>query len=116
MTLRLSEKPRTCQWIRHTYDRRSQYCQLNEVREACPIACGECCEDISGYSFYVEGISTSCDMLSDVGASDYCEKWSNGRMIRNGCPKSCDFCPATISNAPSVVESDEPSSKPSEKP
>jgi len=84
-------KGKSCNWIRNEKDR-STYCQNNEVKENCPITCGECCKDDHHYTFYADTLAVTCDWLSTATTGEYCNKWMNGKMIRNGCPESCDIC------------------------
>jgi len=105
-----------CKWIRYKEDRRLAYCNVDEVVDNCPLSCGECCEDRLDYTFRVNGTSESCDWLSTVTedvAEDYCGKWRNGRMIRDGCPKSCNYCVDVSTRAPTASPTASPTIAPS---
>lgn len=120
-------KDRTCRNIRINEDRRQALCIFQEVNDACPQACGKCCEDIEGYTFTrLNGLEGTCDWLAakTVRQDRYCDdikKVFNGRTVRDGCPKACDFCKteifvATVSPAPTVTASEAPSGTPTAAP
>lgn len=86
-------------------------CKLRDVVENCPVSCGECCEDLSDYNFRGDSEMVGCDWLYNfrgdsemvgcdwlvtVTPADYCNKWINGRMVRDGCPNSCNFCGSPV--------------------
>jgi len=110
----------SCKWIRFKDQRRATYCQDAKVLLNCPITCGECCEDNSHYTFEVSEVDNKqvkCDWLTPQTADKYCGKssWSNGKMVRDGCPRSCDYCEGPP-NMPSVVPTVSPSSTPTASP
>lgn len=70
-------------------EKRTEYCSLNdEVRNACPQACGLCCEDNDDYTFLTnKGTKASCAWLTekekDHRPGKYCNTYSSGSMVRN---------------------------------
>ena len=97
------DEKKSCKWIRYTEVRRSTLCQYDEVKQNCPITCGECCEDNHQYTFIVGteivGAETvKCDWLSSATIVQYCGKWKSGKMVRDGCPKSCGTCEILSTN------------------
>jgi len=87
---------KSCRWIRRNDDRRAEYCQVDEVMESCPVSCGQCCEDDDHYTFTIGAKTKGCDWLTAPRADEYCDQWKNGRMVWDGCPKSCDFCKVPV--------------------
>merc|ERR1740124_929071 len=110
---------KSCKWIRFKAQRRATYCQDAEVLFNCPITCGECCEDNSHYSFEVNNKQVKCDWLTPQRAEDYCDKWlgkkGDEKMVRDGCPKACDYCEGPP-NMPSASPSSSPTASPSSAP
>lgn len=104
---RLNDR-RTCNFVRESGDRRRlQLCGKSDVVKNCPVSCGECCEDDPDYVFSTDsGSQVGCEWLSTEPSSSSCDKWSNGQFVKNGCAKSCNYCPGSISSiATSFVSS-----------
>lgn len=128
----IDSKQRSCKWIRFKEERRVALCPDPAVDAACKHTCGSCCEDVVGYTFTRQnGMEATCDWLAEAGKevrkTKYCSDTKsafNGRTVRDGCSKSCDFCfekviPATSSPAPSILSaapSGSPTSAPSGSP
>jgi len=99
-------------------DRRQKFCKKEEVKSKCLIECGECCADNQDYTFYVDNVVTlsskkagKCGWLSfltDDLKNQVCKKWDGfGKVVRDGCPKSCDWC-MTSTLAPVTPTSSSP--------
>ncbi len=84
----------TCKWIRWKEIRRTSLCKESEVRSACPQTCGICCENDPTYLFSVhKHLNVSCTWIEEHQYySSLCNTFSNGRMVRDGCPVVCNFC------------------------
>lgn len=98
---------RTCQNIRIDEFRRQEMCgRFSEVGNQCPQTCGRCCVDDEEYRFRTRRnspIEVPCTYVAgNKELQDrFCRKWSAGRMIRDACPVSCDFCqPAVLQRPP----------------
>jgi len=92
----------TCKWIRNDEDRRQKFCPRPGVVDACPQACGVCCENDLAYAFTVNGVSRDCAWISTTALqSAHCGTRQNGRMIRDACPVACDRCQNNVTPAPS---------------
>jgi len=101
---------KSCRWIGYKQDRRTNYCKYDEVLNNCPISCRTCCEDNPHYTFYVKSELVGCSWVSnqprhpDHEEGDFCDRFKNGRMVRDACPKACQVC-----EDPSDVQSKMPS-------
>jgi len=112
-------KGKSCNWIRHIETRRSSYCKYDDVKDNCPVTCGECCEDNDHYSFVIGDETMKCDGLLPAKATEkYCGKWINKKLVRNECAKSCNYCegPPKLSEEPSSIPYTLPTSSPSNDP
>jgi len=102
-----NDEKETCQWIRFKESRRSQFCQYQTVRVNCPLSCGLCCEDDASYKFTAKfgkkDKTKDCEWLgkkkkrqekwcNEKDDGDELNEWQNGKMIRDACPKNCNFC------------------------
>ena len=104
-------KDRTCRNIRFNGARREALCPIAEVSAACPQTCGECCEDVEGYTFTRNnGMEGDCAWLGakDERKERYCDDLtvvSDGRTVRDGCSKTCDFCfdPPVYQSSPNLI-------------
>jgi len=80
--------------------RRLELCQINEVHTHCPISCGKCCVDDPNFEIEVNNLNgttafKSCDWLGTSIRSKlewWCNVRSKGKLIREGCPQSCNWC------------------------
>lgn len=95
-TFTFMENPKmSCRWIRWKEIRRTVLCKNADVRSNCPQTCGLCCEDDPTYNFRLPSFqSFNCASIASEsdGAENVCNIFSNGRMIRDGCPFICNFC------------------------
>lgn len=96
------EPGKTCKWIRNKENRRQRLCKNPEVRFNCPQSCGLCCDDDPNYNFTVRNVITkTCDWIAEDTLNErFCDKFRNGRMVRDACPRSCNFCPRFIPPSP----------------
>ena len=99
----------SCIWIRNNEEKRQELCSLHaDVREACPQACGICCENDSEYTFQIEDEEVrTCEWLARKQKlqKNYCGTYSSGSMVRNACPESCGLCKTEVlapTGAPSL--------------
>jgi len=106
---------KTCKWIRANSSRQQKLCKDAEVAVNCPISCGHCCEDDNSYRFEISaGVTQDCSWLTrttkaSARATKWCEKYRNGVMIWDACPKACGLCEE---NANNILRSlDEPPSR-----
>jgi len=123
--LQVGSETLNCQEIRsRPEDFRENACKILDVYYACPQVCGVCCEDETDYRFDIQmgPQDRACDWISrTIKRQKYCINESNGRIIQDGCPYSCDFCfdhvkpatPATCENEvsfkyPSFVDTNSP--------
>lgn len=93
----------TCTWIRWNEQRRQTLCQHENTRIQCPISCGVCCADDEEYTFNDDfssrTVSRDCKWIESSSMKrkeKYCNKHKNGRMVRDACPKSCNFCKTEV--------------------
>lgn len=101
----------TCRWIRWKEDRRISLCEDVSVRINCPQTCGLCCEDDLNYQFKVNGFNSfDCVSIAEEieHRDEICNSYSNRRMVRDGCPVTCNFCQEFVpehipTNTPSIV-------------
>lgn len=102
---------RTCSLIgRLDTSYRLKLCQVQEVMDNCPTACGLCCEDDASFEIeihhnnntYYRGCSWLTDnpMLTKLRQETYCEKviGDNEKTARHYCTYSCDACPTPPPN------------------
>ena len=70
----------------------------------CPKVCGLCCLDTPGYKIQLrrEGIDKECKWLKHNVARQerYCDISSNGHLVNEMCPESCDKCPSYVVTSP----------------
>lgn len=88
----------SCKWIRNDESRRQDLCLDIEIVLNCPASCGYCCENDSDYVFLNNmDEDQQCEWISTPTMQmEYCSSWQNGQMIRDACPKACDFCQAKV--------------------
>jgi len=95
---------RTCAWINHFQTRKENECNKPEVRSACPSSCGICCKDDVDYIFYLSHSnifsSRNCAWLKegDGRVEELCNISTGGRLIKEGCPQTCNNCNALLTN------------------
>jgi hypothetical protein len=87
----------TCKWIRNKKKRREKFCSKGPVvTQACPQACGHCCEDSPNFVFRDNSISkdVTCDYISQkkFRQTKYCDLWRSENMVRDICPNACKAC------------------------
>ena len=58
------EPDHDCLWVKSTEAFRQQYCQSAIVKSKCPIACGECCEDDSVFTFTINEVGVNASVSS----------------------------------------------------
>jgi hypothetical protein len=89
-----NETRKNCKWIRNKETRRQRLCENSEVRLNCPQSCGLCCDDDPDFNFTIKNvIPKTCNWISEDSLNQqFCDKYRNGRMVRDACPKSCNFC------------------------
>ena len=79
-----------------------KFCRYEEVSKACPLTCGQCCNDNHDYTFTkFSGNNASCRWLKarESRRQKYCSvtnKTFHGKTIREGCPSTCGFCTGKI--------------------
>ena len=75
-----------------------------DVEDACPQACGVCCENDVDYSFDVNAVSRDCAWVSSTIdlQTTYCGTFENGKMVPDACP---DRCLSTVIPAPAPTPS-----------
>ncbi len=105
----------SCNSIRKDEHRRRQLCLEHEVRQACPVTCGLCCVDDESYTFRTSAKKGQqhCSFLqqSKTNRLKYCDRFSNGQMVRRGCRKSCDNCMPKVKLLRDYEGNDEDESK-----
>ena len=102
-----ADRKRTCQNIRVLPERQQAMCAIPAVVENCPQTCGVCCVDEPDHTFQLlnEKEMVTCAYLTGNQArkDTYCRIWRSGRMTRDACPFSCDFCqPGYLGKAPTL--------------
>ena len=92
------EPGKTCKWIRNKEYRRQSLCTKSEVRSNCPQSCGLCCDDDPNYNYTIKNVvPKTCEWITEDSLNQqFCNKYRNGRMVRDGCSKSCNFCQSYI--------------------
>jgi len=108
---RADYRPKTsCLWVRYEESRRQLYCADVVVSEACPQACGVCCEDDESYEFTDgSGKLKNCNWIGK--ATDRPTKWCNrereNKLVKEACHLTCDVCQSIVQTI------DKPSPEPS---
>lgn len=103
----------TCTSIRVNETLRQTSCLSSDVRKECPQTCGLCCKNSPTYEFRLgEGgpKRKTCEWLQQVENREfihYCDTYRNGRMVKDACPESCNFCVPLVSLY-DIDERDEP--------
>ena len=94
----------------------NKLCKTNkDLKEVCPNACGECCEDSKGIIWYKKRLFT-CATIESARANVK-EKACENMSMRRFCPITCKVCKPKPSDSPSISPSSHsPSSSPSEVP
>ena len=92
----------TCKWIRNKEKRRQKFCPKPGIEDACPQACGVCCENDVAYRFDVNEVPRDCDWVSSPinRQTTYCDTFQNDKMVRDACPVACNRCLSTVTPAP----------------
>lgn len=82
-------KGQTCAWVGEN-GRQEKCLKEAEVRRACQMTCGICCEDDKTYEFKEKkGFVKKCDWITKkTSRKSYCSKLN----IRSNCPVACDAC------------------------
>ena len=94
-------KNHSCVSIRKDEKKRQSMCQRQKVRKACPQSCGLCCENDPDYVFktpHGEPKEKDCTWIESrkTRAMTHCDNYKNGRMIKDACPKACNFCKTKV--------------------
>ncbi len=77
---------------------RQTSCLIEDVRNECPQTCGLCCKNNPSFVFRIrEDIPQrkTCEWLGEHENKkflNYCDDYQNGRMVKDACPESCNFC------------------------
>ncbi len=119
---------KSCTWARA---KKWFRCEIEEVKENCPVTCGACCEDMKGKILFLnpygKTVLKTCEWIGRkdtfwrckryLGASEYCGKTcqscsEGGLAIQPSTPPTVSLMP-TASNAPSPEPSVERSPSPS---
>ena len=99
-------RQRKCGWLRNKEEFRQDFCQMADIRNNCKITCGICCFDNPTYEMTIEGKARTkkCGWLAGNPGriSAYCNTYKNGLMVRNACPKSCEFCSPLVEIGPTL--------------
>ena len=110
-------KNHSCISIRKDESKRQSMCQHKKVRKACPQTCGLCCENDPDYVFKTplgEPKEKDCKWIEEIDTRPtiHCDNYKNGRMVKDACPKACNFCktkvllhnksPSSANNLPSL--------------
>lgn len=105
-----NEVRKTCRWIRTNEARRQRLCKNSYVRLNCPQSCGLCCEDDPEYFFITKNSTRrTCDWIGEKELQQrFCDRRKNGRMVRDACPLTCNFCLPKVA-LPNITVSNEPS-------
>ncbi len=83
---------------------RQTSCLIADVRDACPQTCGLCCKNSPNFVFRLKEDSPkrkTCEWLEkreNQKFIHYCDEYQNGRMIKDACPESCNFCVPLVSD------------------
>jgi len=104
-TFYMNFEERTCAWINRVQTRKESQCNKPEVRFACPSTCGICCKDDVDYTFYLSHSnnifsSRNCAWLKeeDGRVEELCNVSTGGRLIKEGCPQTCNNCNTPLTN------------------
>jgi len=116
---------RPCKWVAYKQSRQKRWCnefsRYRLVKNACPLACNNCCKDDADYKFKLPK-SKKTKRCKWVGKTEtrknrWCNRFKKGITVKKACPLSCDNCPsASPSSMPSSVPSTRPSLVPSGNP
>jgi len=101
----------SCEWIQRTDFRRNVLCtKKTEVREACPVVCGTCCDDNPNFLTDTPFGRQGCDWIgaNALRKIGYCPVPDVGTF----CPLTCDKCGPYISMAPSMFGTSNETSAP----
>jgi tetratricopeptide (TPR) repeat protein len=89
-----------CFKLRFNYKDRKPLCHKEEVRNECPQSCGLCCANDPNYVFNTDdAVPRNCEWLGRNENSEflsYCDEHKNGRMVKDACPESCNFCMPSV--------------------
>jgi hypothetical protein len=117
------KEDRDCDWVWNK--RGGRYCYKDkykkELKEHCPLTCGECCKDDPNFKFSIEkSKKEDCEWVRE---KEYRRtEWCKESDVKDACVLSCTFCQGYGSSPPSLtptltpVPSLTPSSEPSEPP
>ncbi len=67
---------------------RQEYCSIQEVHRACPLACGHCCEDNPDFTFV---FTKDCEWL-DTTKDEFRERQCFKKVVSEACPLACRLC------------------------
>jgi len=93
-TFRYKGKTRkTCNWVGAKESRRQKMCsaEKDEIRVACPITCGLCCEDNPKFKYTNdEGIRVNCAWIAEMDSrsDEYCSR----KKVKSKCRTTCNSC------------------------
>jgi len=80
-----------CEWVQRTDFRRNLLCtKMRDVREACPVSCGICCEDNPNFLTDTPYGAQGCDWIgaNPLRKIGYCPVPDVGTF----CARTCDRC------------------------
>lgn len=91
----------SCEWVQRTDFRRNLLCtKMTDVREACPVSCGTCCEDNPDFKTDTPFGEQGCDWIGSnpLRKIGYCPVPDVGTY----CAKTCDKCGPYLSMVPTM--------------
>merc|ERR1712192_26415 len=97
---RLNKKRKTCQWLADKANRMKRLCRKRAVWKACPKTCNKCgrggndkptasCKD--DRNFVYRDTNRKCGWVKRHAKKNpaICEKLSNGKLVKDSCPRAC---------------------------
>merc|ERR1719491_1699543 len=84
-------KTRKCKWVSKKESRRQEMCSEEEVRKACRLTCGRCCEDDTEFMYdNKDGDQVDCAWteMEDLRSEEYCVE----ENVQSHCRKTCKTC------------------------
>jgi len=101
------EEKKTCQWVARS-KRKENLCKKNEVKRACQIVCGLCCEDDqAGFKKGNNNMKKCSSMDTDVKKKKKCKK----SAVNTPCARTCGRCCNSDNKFKFLVKSKERSCK-----
>jgi len=91
----------SCEWVQRTDFRRNLLCTKHtDVREACPVSCGTCCDDNPDFLTPTPFGGQGCDWIASnpLRKIGYCPVPDVGTY----CAKTCDRCGPYLSMVPTM--------------